>query len=102
MKVSSPLLEQTKLDRSEQWLQQPIASWQERVDVLTKHDYKRYDESNSILLGETARTLLNRYQGDLRLLRDEADRNVNGIHKSLHQLKALAKLAVVFFYARSS
>ncbi len=51
------------------------ASWQERVDVITWHGYKRYDERTSTMLGETAELLLDRYRGDLRRLRDAASRD---------------------------
>lgn len=49
------------------------ASWQERVDALGEGGYRRYDERTSTQLGEGARLLLERYGGDLRRLREEAD-----------------------------
>jgi hypothetical protein len=60
------------------------ASWQDRVDVLTTHGYKRYDESTATMLGDTAQRALNVYRGDLRRLRDEAERNP-GREKALLQ-----------------
>ena len=45
------------------------ASWQDRVDVITWHGYKRYDERTATMLGDTARLVLERYRGDLRRLR---------------------------------
>ncbi len=51
------------------------ATWQRRVDVLTRHGYKRYDERTSTMLGDTAQRLLDVYGGDLRRLREEAERD---------------------------
>ncbi len=73
------------------------ATWQERVDVLTSHGYKRYDESTSTMLGETAEILLDRYDGDLRQLREEAHRKVDEIHKSLQQFKGIGKVGADIF-----
>ena len=51
------------------------ASWQDRVDALGRAHYKRYDESTATALGDGALLLLDEYAGDLRKLRDRADRN---------------------------
>ncbi|HVL34342.1 MAG TPA: hypothetical protein VM489_01590 [Burkholderiales bacterium] len=37
------------------------ATWQQRVDVLTSHGYKRYDESGADQLGDTAQRVLDEY-----------------------------------------
>lgn len=49
------------------------ATWQQRVDALGEGGYRRYDERTATLLGEGAELLLERYGGDLRRLREEAD-----------------------------
>jgi hypothetical protein len=49
------------------------ASWQDRVDALGRGHYRRYDESTSRLLDQLARRCLDRWDGDLRRLRREAD-----------------------------
>ncbi|WP_369393780.1 endonuclease [Streptomyces sp. CG1] len=49
------------------------ASWQKRVDALGEGGYRRYDERTSTLLGKGAELLLDRYDGDLRRLREEPD-----------------------------
>src|SRR5919198_5993222 len=49
------------------------ASWQDRVDALGRGRYRRYDERTSTMLGEGADLVLDRWGGDLRRLRDEAD-----------------------------
>ncbi len=52
------------------------ASWQDRVDALGRGHYRRYDERTSTMLGNGASTLRQRWHGDLRRLRDEADGDV--------------------------
>ncbi|RZT83345.1 hypothetical protein EV383_0145 [Pseudonocardia sediminis] len=49
------------------------ATWQERVDAMDRAHYTRVDEQMATALGEAAVMLLDRYQGDLRELREEAD-----------------------------
>ncbi|WP_156723560.1 endonuclease [Streptomyces apocyni] len=49
------------------------ADWQRRVDALGEGHYRRYDERTSTMLGEGAELLLDRYQGDLRRLREDGD-----------------------------
>jgi endonuclease III len=52
------------------------ATWQDRVDALGKGRYRRYDERTSTMLGNGAGLLRDRWHGDLRALRDEADGDV--------------------------
>jgi endonuclease III len=49
------------------------AGWQDRVDALGRGHYKRYDERTATMLGDGAAQLTERWHGDLRRLRDEAD-----------------------------
>lgn len=73
------------------------ASWQDRVDVITWHGYKRYDERTSTMLGQTAERLLDRYGGDLRKLREEADRDVKNEHRLLQQFKGIGPVGADIF-----
>lgn len=73
------------------------ATWQERVDVITWHGYKRYDERTSSMLGDTAELLLERYRGDLRELRDEAERDVGREHELLQQFKGIGAVGADIF-----
>ena len=50
------------------------ASWQDRVDALGRGHYRRYDERTATMLGDGAGLLIERWHGDLRRLRDEAER----------------------------
>jgi hypothetical protein len=49
------------------------ASWQDRVDALGRGHYRRYDESTARFLGAAAQHCLDRWGGDLRRMRREAD-----------------------------
>jgi len=73
------------------------ASWQDRVDVLTWHGYKRYDERTSTMLGDTAGMILDRYDGDLRKLRAEANRDVAAEHRLLRQFKGIGPVGADIF-----
>ncbi|MEP9383271.1 endonuclease [Nocardioides sp. KR10-350] len=44
------------------------ATWQQRVDALGRGGYRRYDESTSTKLEESARCVMEEYAGDLRRL----------------------------------
>lgn len=49
------------------------ATWQQRVDALGEGGYRRYDERTATQLGDGARLVLERYGGDLRRIRQDAD-----------------------------
>ncbi|WP_025778826.1 endonuclease [Brevibacterium sp. VCM10] len=58
------------------------SSWQQRVDALGRGGYRRYDESTATRLAEAADLLIDRWDGDLRKLRDEAEgqpRRISGL-----------------------
>jgi endonuclease III len=73
------------------------ASWQDRVDVITWHGYKRYDESTSRMLGDTAQKVLDHYGGDLRRLRDEAGQDVEKEHRLLQEFKGIGEVGADIF-----
>ena len=73
------------------------ATWQERVDVITWHGYKRYDERTAAMLGDTAELLLERYGGDLRELRERAARDVGAEHRLLQQFKGIGPVGADIF-----
>jgi endonuclease III len=73
------------------------ATWQQRVDALGKGGYVRYDESTATYLGETAQLLLDRYDGDLRRLRREADGDPARIHELVQQCKGIGKVGADIF-----
>jgi endonuclease III len=73
------------------------ASWQDRVDVITWHGYKRYDERTSTMLGDTAALALDKYRGDIRNLRDAAGRNVKREHALLQEFSGIGPLGADIF-----
>lgn len=73
------------------------ASWQARVDVITWHGYKRYDEKTSTMLGQSAELILSRYRGDLRQLREEAGRDVATEKSLLKEFKGIGDVGADIF-----
>lgn len=73
------------------------ATWQQRVDVITWHGYKRYDERTSTMLGKTAERVLQAYDGDLRKLRAEAERHVPREHALLQQFSGIGPVGADIF-----
>lgn len=73
------------------------ASWQDRVDVITWHGYKRYDERTATMLGDTAQLVLDRYRGDLRRLREEAQYSANRERELLKQFKGVGDVGADIF-----
>lgn len=73
------------------------ATWQERVDVITWHGYKRYDERTSTMLGQTAEHLLDAYGGDLRRLREAAARDPAREKERLMEFKGIGNIGADIF-----
>lgn len=73
------------------------ATWQQRVDVITWHGYKRYDERTATMLGEAAELLVQRYNGDLRNLRALAQWNVHQEHALLTEFKGIGSVGADIF-----
>lgn len=73
------------------------ATWQERVDVLTTHGYKRFDERTSTRLGELAHRVLEEYGGDLRRLRERAERKVDRERALLEEFKGIGDIGADIF-----
>ena len=73
------------------------AGWQERVTILNRSGYARYDESTSRMLGDSAAFLIERYRGDLRRLRDRADGDPAKIHAFLQEFKGIGTVGADIF-----
>lgn len=73
------------------------ASWEERTRTLNRAGYARYDESTSRMLGDTAEMLQEKYQGDLRKLRDAAEREPVRERALLKECKGLGEVGVDIF-----
>jgi hypothetical protein len=59
------------------------ATWRQRVTVLGRGGYRRYDERTSTALEEGATLLLARYDGDLRRLRPREPGHAEGLAEAV-------------------
>jgi hypothetical protein len=74
------------------------STWKERVQALNDAGYTRYQERTATMLGETAETLLDRYRGDLRRLREEAEHEMGRERTLLKEFKGLGDVGVDIFF----
>lgn len=74
------------------------STWGQRAKVLNEAGYARYDERTATMLGETTDILLDRYDGDLRRLRGEADRDPATERRLLKQFKGIGDVGVDIFF----
>lgn len=70
------------------------SSWDDRVRVLNDAGYTRYQERTATMLGEAAELLRDRWSGDLRRLRDEADRDPGRERALLTEIKGMGDVGV--------
>ncbi|MEU8583278.1 endonuclease [Streptomyces abikoensis] len=73
------------------------ATWQQRVDALGEGGYRRYDERTSTQLGDAAELLLERYGGDLRRMREEADGDVDRLRELLTEVPGIGPTGADIF-----
>ena len=73
------------------------ATWEQRTRTLNRAGYARYDESTSRMLGNTAEMLLEKYQGDLRRLRDAAERDPGRERALLRECKGIGEVGADIF-----
>ena len=73
-------------------------SWSQRTRALNRSGYARYDESTSRMLGATTDLLLDDYGGDLRELRQEAEREPGTERALLKKFKGLGDVGVDIFF----
>lgn len=73
------------------------ATWQQRVDALGRGGYRRYNERTATQLGEAAELLTERWGGDLRRLRDEADGDVSELRRLLQEFPGMGPTGADIF-----
>ncbi|MFF4359325.1 endonuclease [Streptomyces sp. NPDC001604] len=73
------------------------ADWQQRVDALGRGGYRRYDERTATQLGDGAQLLIERWGGDLRRLRKEADGDVDELRRLLQEVPGLGPAGADIF-----
>lgn len=74
------------------------STWRKRTNVLNASGYARYDEGTATRLEQTTSLLLDRYQGDLRRLRDAADRDPRAERDLLKEFKGIGDVGVDIFF----
>lgn len=74
------------------------STWEQRVQALDEGGYVRYDERTSTMLAETAQMVIDRYQGDLRKLREAAEQDPGQERRLLDQFKGVGNVAVNIFF----
>ncbi|MEU6370598.1 endonuclease [Streptomyces sp. NPDC046931] len=73
------------------------ADWQERVDALGRGGYRRYDERTATQLGDGAELLTERWGGDLRRLRKEADGDIPTLRELLQEIPGIGPAGADIF-----
>ncbi|MFF2625627.1 endonuclease [Kitasatospora griseola] len=73
------------------------STWQQRVDLLGRAHYVRYDESTATALGEAAELVRRRWRGDLRRLREEAGRDSAAIGRLLREVPRIGPVGADVF-----
>lgn len=73
------------------------ASWSDIVEALGRAHYKRYDESTATALREGAELLTDRWHGDLRRLRSEADGDARRIRELLQEFPRIGPVGADIF-----
>ncbi|MER6128020.1 endonuclease [Streptomyces sp. NPDC001795] len=73
------------------------AGWQERVDALGRGGYRRYDERTATQLGNGAELLTERWGGDLRRMRKEADGDVQALRRLLQEIPGMGPAGADIF-----
>lgn len=77
-------------------------TWEKRVKVLNSSGYARYDESTARYIADTTSLLVEKYDGDLRKLREEAEQSPQQERELLKQFKGIGDVGVNIFFVRSS
>jgi hypothetical protein len=73
------------------------ADWQQRVDALGRGGYRRYDERTATQLGDGAELLTERWGGDLRRMRKEADGDTGRLRDLLQEVPGLGPTGADIF-----
>ncbi|MFF4394648.1 endonuclease [Streptomyces sp. NPDC001480] len=73
------------------------SDWQDRVDALGRGGYRRYDERTATQLGDGAELLSERWGGDLRRMRAEADGDVDALRRLLREVPGLGPAGADIF-----
>ncbi len=73
-------------------------TWEQRVEILDRARYVRYDYSTATYLGDTTALLLERYKGDLRKLREAAECQPERERQLLKEFKGIGDVGCDIFF----
>lgn len=71
--------------------------WEQRAKVLNQAGYARYDERTATMLADSTELLIDRWHGDLRRLRDEANRDPDAERRLLQEFKGVGPVGADIF-----
>ncbi|SFH71496.1 hypothetical protein [Modicisalibacter xianhensis] len=71
--------------------------WEQRVEILNKNGYARYDEKTASQLRDMVQILETRYAGDLRKLRTEAEGDIDKARRLLKEFKGIGDVGAEIF-----
>jgi hypothetical protein len=74
------------------------STWEQRVKALNEAGYTRYQERTATMLGDMADHLLDEHGGDLRRLRNDAERDPAEEREALKAFKGLGDVGVDIFF----
>jgi hypothetical protein len=74
------------------------STWEQRVKALNDAGYTRYQERTATMLGDLTEHLLERWGGDLRKLREEAEREPKRERRLLKEFKGVGDVGVDIFF----
>ncbi|MEQ8166217.1 MAG: hypothetical protein RIC93_09095 [Alphaproteobacteria bacterium] len=74
------------------------STWRERVRVLNRAGYARYDESTARMLADSTAWLLSEYKGDLRRLRRAAGEDPAEERRRLKAFKGIGDVGADIFF----
>jgi endonuclease III len=72
-------------------------TWNQRVEVLNRAGYTRYDESTARYIGDSTDLLIDDYGGDLRRLREAAGGDVERLRDLLKRFKGIGEVGADIF-----
>lgn len=73
------------------------SSWEERAATLNEAGYARYDERTARMLADTTETLIDEYDGDLRMLRERADHDPDTERRLIQQFSGIGEVGAAIF-----
>jgi len=74
------------------------STWEQRVDALNDAGYTRYQERTATMLGDMTEHLLERWGGDLRRLREQAEREPSRERRLLKEFKGMGDVGIDIFF----